>query len=79
VIASVGCLLFACSYDHFALEAARWITIPVTFVVAMALATILTTLVEQPSIALAKLAGDRVEQFLKSVGWLPLRARQAAR
>jgi hypothetical protein len=52
---------------------------PVTFVIAMALATVLTPLVERPSIALAKLAGDRVEQLLKSVGWPRLRARHAAR
>jgi peptidoglycan/LPS O-acetylase OafA/YrhL len=77
--ASVGCLLFAWSYDRFGLEAARWITIPVTFAVAIGLATILTVLVEKPSVTLAKLAGDRTERWVKSIGWLPFRARQAAR
>jgi peptidoglycan/LPS O-acetylase OafA/YrhL len=77
LIAGPGCLLFAWSYDHFGLEAARWIAIPATFVLAMAAATVLTPLVEKPSLALAKRGGEWVEQRMRAAA-RPILGRQPA-
>lgn len=66
VLVSLGCYLFAWINGQLGIDWARGITIPVVVVVSLALATLLTWLIENPSIAAAKLTGERMEKWLRS-------------
>jgi peptidoglycan/LPS O-acetylase OafA/YrhL len=64
VIVSAGCLLFAWTYERYGVEAARWVTIPVTLALALGAATLLTVLIERPSVRLSRRAGATMDRYL---------------
>ncbi len=66
IMVSIGCYLFAWTYDLFGMAGACAITIPAIIVLSLAAAMVLTWLVEMPSIFAAKLAGDRMERWLRA-------------
>jgi peptidoglycan/LPS O-acetylase OafA/YrhL len=66
ILVSLGCYLFAWSYEVFGIGWTRAITIPAVVVAALAAAALLTRLVEMPSIAVAKRAGDSMEKWLRA-------------
>lgn len=57
ILASAGCVIFAASYAAWGAFAAPLVMIPATVVITLAVASILTVIVERPSIRLSHMAG----------------------
>jgi peptidoglycan/LPS O-acetylase OafA/YrhL len=75
IIASFGSALFAWSDSYFGTTTARLVTIPITFVAAIAFATVLAVLVEKPAVAASRRVGARCETWLHGRrSWLRPRA-----